>query len=226
MIDRLEELLSMIEEEDGDERDKSVVEIGPLSGPGRRTAPDQETPAWPRRPEEEPENSAARKGGPEEEPENSTAPKGGPEGAPEAPAAPEGEQAETVPEELERAVRESAALREERGGDRWAPADGGAETGPSGRAGEEGPRPAAETRTEGEAGRPAAPRGNGDRSGLELLYREIQRAAEPVFQAAESPAEKVLPEPAMAPSDRMTMEELDRAMRRDSRRYDGGMTIY
>ncbi len=72
--------------------------------------------------------------------------------------------------------------------------------------------------------------GAGDsESGLTELYHQVARAAETAWDAAsaaQSGADRVLPEPVPAEPIRVTMEELDRAMRRDSRRYDGGMTIY
>lgn len=67
-----------------------------------------------------------------------------------------------------------------------------------------------------------------DASGLERLYRETVRAAEPMVEmmSAGQTAGKTLPEPVLPGTSQMTVEELDRAMRRDSRRYDGGMTIF
>lgn len=66
-------------------------------------------------------------------------------------------------------------------------------------------------------------------SGLEGLYRQTVQAVRPAAQA---------PAPGGEPSGRtlragepgrtaaLTVDELDRAVRRDSRRYDGGMTIF
>lgn len=73
---------------------------------------------------------------------------------------------------------------------------------------------------------PAAPDRAGGQ-GLAELYRQTARAALPPAPAA-APAQSrqgVLEhEPGGAPG--LTAEELDRAVRRDSRRYDGGMTIF
>ena len=66
-----------------------------------------------------------------------------------------------------------------------------------------------------------------DRSGLEGLYRQAARASRPAPQALPAgQAGQALraEEPGRAAA--LTVEELDRAVRRDSRRYDGGMTIY
>lgn len=73
---------------------------------------------------------------------------------------------------------------------------------------------------------PAAPARAGGQ-GLAELYRQTARAALPPAPAA-APAQSrqgVLEhEAGGAPG--LTAEELDRAVRRDSRRYDGGMTIF
>ncbi len=95
MIDRLEELLGILEEEDEDEseRDENVVETGPLSGPGpRRTAPvweGSDPPAGPERAGSGPGEPAAGIPGTPEIP-----------AAPEAPAVPPGEAEGPVPEKL------------------------------------------------------------------------------------------------------------------------------
>lgn len=66
----------------------------------------------------------------------------------------------------------------------------------------------------------------GDR-GLAELYRQTARAIRPAASAA-APARIGLraPEREDGAPPPLTAEELDRAVRRDSRRYDGGMTIY
>lgn len=72
----------------------------------------------------------------------------------------------------------------------------------------------------------AAVRGEGG-TGLEGLYRQAARASRPAPQALPvGQAGQALraEEPGRAAA--LTVEELDRAVRRDSRRYDGGMTIY
>jgi len=63
--------------------------------------------------------------------------------------------------------------------------------------------------------------------GLEGLYQQTVRATRPAAQAA--PAGQAghtfrAEEPGRTAA--LTVEELDRAVRRDSRRYDGGMTLF
>lgn len=67
----------------------------------------------------------------------------------------------------------------------------------------------------------------GAESGLEGLYRQAVQASRPAPQAL--PVEQAgrtlrAEEPGRAAA--LTVDELDRAVRRDSRRYDGGMTIF
>lgn len=67
---------------------------------------------------------------------------------------------------------------------------------------------------------------DGDR-GLERLYRETVRAIRPA--AAALPVEQAgrlagAEDPGRTAA--LTVDELDRAVRRDSRRYDGGMTLF
>ena len=61
-------------------------------------------------------------------------------------------------------------------------------------------------------------------SGLRTLYRQVRAAArgENAVQAA---GVAVVRE-SVQPESGLTMGQLDRAVRRDSRRYDGGMSIY
>ena len=71
-----------------------------------------------------------------------------------------------------------------------------------------------------------APEGVG-RAGLEGLYRQTVRGLRPAAPAL--PSEQAgrtarTQEPGSAAS--LAVDELDRAVRRDSRRYDGGMSIY
>lgn len=63
--------------------------------------------------------------------------------------------------------------------------------------------------------------------GLAELYRQTARAVRPAASAA-APARigSRAPEREAGAPPPLTAEELDRAVRRDSRRYDGGMTIY
>ena len=85
------------------------------------------------------------------------------------------------------------------------------------------PRPAAEY-----GGETARAAGYGNGSGLEGLYRQAVQASRPAAPQArpveqtERPARAGEPEQAAA----LTVDELDRAVKRDSRRYDGGMTIF
>ena len=64
----------------------------------------------------------------------------------------------------------------------------------------------------------------GQASGVERLYRRMAEAVavSPVSAAAHG----VIREEQTAEAAGLTVRELDRAVRRDSRRYDGGMSIY
>lgn len=64
--------------------------------------------------------------------------------------------------------------------------------------------------------------------GLETLYRETARAVSAAGQVAfaVAPAVMTAVEQAQPETRQLTVGELDRAVRRDSRRYDGGMTIF
>lgn len=63
--------------------------------------------------------------------------------------------------------------------------------------------------------------------GLEKLYRQAAQAARPVLQTVggEQTVRMVRTGEAETPRQ-LTVDELDRAVRRDSRRYDGGMSIF
>ena len=62
-------------------------------------------------------------------------------------------------------------------------------------------------------------------SGLAALYRQLSR--ESVLSGSSRPASVAVVQGISAPpAAGLTAGELDLAMRRDSRRYDGGMTIY
>ena len=63
--------------------------------------------------------------------------------------------------------------------------------------------------------------------GLEGLYRQAVQAARPAAQALAVPQrdQTVRPEEPEVPRQ-LTVDELDRAVRRDSRRYDGGLEIF
>lgn len=76
-------------------------------------------------------------------------------------------------------------------------------------------------------GEPAQAVGQEAQSGLEALYRRATQASRPPVQNL--PVEQAgrtlrAEEPGRAAA--LTVDELDRAVRRDSRRYDGGMTIF
>ena len=76
-------------------------------------------------------------------------------------------------------------------------------------------------------GEPAQAIGREAQSGLEALYRRTAQASRPPVQNL--PVEQAgrtlqAEEPGRAAA--LTVDELDRAVRRDSRRYDGGMTIF
>ncbi len=73
----------------------------------------------------------------------------------------------------------------------------------------------------------SAPRGPEDgRLGLEELYRRTAQAARPVLQAAGGPEGRTVRMDERDAPRQLTVDELDRAVRRDSRRYDGGMSIF
>lgn len=71
----------------------------------------------------------------------------------------------------------------------------------------------------------AGPPSAGGDAGLRRLYRQV-RAASWEQGAAQTAGMAVSREAALPQQSGLTMGQLDRAMRRDSRRYDGGMSIY
>lgn len=78
-----------------------------------------------------------------------------------------------------------------------------------------------------DAGGPAGPGRAEENVGLEGLYRQAARSARPAppTLGAEPAGQAVRPaEPEGGGS--LTVDELDRAVRRDSRRYDGAMNIF
>lgn len=77
-------------------------------------------------------------------------------------------------------------------------------------------------KTEDTAAEPAAAAEAG--AGLERLYRQTVQASHPVAQTLG--AERTLRAAEPGRSAALTVDELDRAVRRDSRRYDGGMMIF
>ena len=62
-------------------------------------------------------------------------------------------------------------------------------------------------------------------SRVEMLYRTVREAVGPLVTANSLRERKIVEEEAPRPTG-LTEGMLDRAMRRDSRRYDSGMTIY
>lgn len=73
-----------------------------------------------------------------------------------------------------------------------------------------------------EAARSAARNGQMDARGAEDLYRQAARGTRALLPAA-YPQQ---PERVTTGTSSLTVDELDRAVRRDSRRYDGGMELY
>lgn len=76
--------------------------------------------------------------------------------------------------------------------------------------------PALEVRPGGQTGEEAA--------GLRMLYHQVR--AETWRENAVQKAGVAVTRESALPGEGLTMGQLDRAMRRDSRRYDGGMSIY
>lgn len=69
--------------------------------------------------------------------------------------------------------------------------------------------------------------GQGEISPLGELYRQTVRAlSQPALGGAGTAAERTAPEPEVRAQTGLTLTDLDRTVRRDSRRYDGGMTIF
>lgn len=188
MVDRLEELLALMEAEDEEEREDGL-EIQ-WAKPSARAAPE----------------AGEERDPPEPEAGDRQSPPPGPElwpgAAREAAAAPRDGALErrVLAEELEGAV---LALRPA------AEAAGRLET-----AGQDGGGPEIPLQ---EAG-----------SGLEELYRRTAQAASPAAALAlpVEQAGRIPPAEEPGRSAALAVDELDRAVRRDSRRYDGGMSIY
>ncbi len=63
-------------------------------------------------------------------------------------------------------------------------------------------------------------------AGLEALYRQTARAAWAASALETRPVERMVRVQEAERGAALTAEELDRAVRRDSRRYDGGMSIF
>lgn len=84
----------------------------------------------------------------------------------------------------------------------------------------------AETRAIGEMGSGTASAGEAE-AGLEALYRQTAQAARPPLQSmAGWQAAQAWPLQGPEGAAALTVDELDRAVKRDSRRYDGGMSIF
>lgn len=72
----------------------------------------------------------------------------------------------------------------------------------------------------------AAPAGS-EEAGLEELYRRTARAVRPAAQGVpEGRTGRTRPAEEPGGTAALTVDELDRAVKRDSRRYDGGMSIF
>ena len=126
-------------------------------------------------------------------------------------------------EGAERTARSEEALRRVRDGDPvWSGLERATRGGTSSPALERTERSGASSPALERAGRSGAAQ-----SGLEGLYRQSVRGLRPAAPAL--PPEQAgrtarTQEPESAAS--LAVDELDRAVRRDSRRYDGGMSIY
>lgn len=186
MVDRLEELLALLEDEDEEERENGL-EIQWAKG-AARPAPEEE-------PEPEPEEPEAPRGRSALDLRPARTARGIDAAAGDGGAA----ERRTLAEELDRTAAD--------------------------------PPPAAEA-----AGRRKAADGAGDSlevfrreagSGLEELYRRTARAVSPAASALPvEQAGRVHPSEEPGRAAALAVDELDRAVRRDSRRYDGGMCIY
>jgi len=203
LVDRLEELLALLEDEDDEDEREDELAVGPGA-----EAPAPPAPAEPAPDEDAPVNAAL------------------PRRVPEAGDIPL-ERQEKIPG-TGGAVRDDAAAEKPAGP--WDELTA-VVTGRDGTALLR--RPGAGDVSLAElagAGRPpdgtTAPMTSAER-GLEGLYRLTVRADRPAAQAL--PAGQAghtfrEEEPGRVPA--LTVEELDRAVRRDSRRYDGGMTLF
>ncbi len=221
MVDRLEELLAMLEDED-EKEGEDWEDVPALRG---RTLPAI--------PQEEGDGETAPAGGEQRE-----APVEPDTGAPELMAGEYGETEGLVPGE------------ETGNGPVWRLDDGaGAKAeaawrrtaaellGLPGEIAAQGARMAVEEAAEAAGARLSEEKGvelaravrHEARSGLEGLYRQTVRAvrpAAPVQAPGGEPSGRTLRAGEPGRTAALTVDELDRAVRRDSRRYDGGMTIF
>lgn len=196
MVDRLEELLAQVADEDDEEQEDA------LALEAERAIPAAPAPEDEGRPESGPESEGREETG---------------QGERAAPAPPEnGELRGKIfhaggerPPEVGRPVSDH-------GNRLTAPRAPGAGDGQTA-----GPRP------EEPAAAADAPAPGAAERGLEELYRRAAQAGRPAAQSL--PVEQAgrtrrAEEPGRAAA--LTVDELDRAVRRDSRRYDGGITIF
>lgn len=219
MIDRLEELLNLMRDEDAEEEPEDEPELGETVFPA---SPVPEAPA---------QEDAQGDGGaeaPEEPggPEKRSGPDRPGEGEPDRPGEEEpdcGRRWDELPE---------ADGLQSAGRDKTAAPMAGAErplgSGPAAdRDGETAKGPEAE---DGEAEAPEGPVRPEPEREMELkeLYRQVLRASRPAAQSlpAEPVGRAVRAWEGGPPPAGLTVEELDWAVRRDSRRYDGGMTLF
>ena len=200
LVDRLEELLAMMEDEDeneeGNQREDGSA-LRPWTAPAARALEKDGADGPPGMPGELPDGPNGPDAGEADRTVRETETMDGPD-----PVWPGEKGGAAVEAARYRALRERLEEAEE--GLRTAKANG--------------------AQAEGESA--AAVRG-GSGTGLEGLYRQTVRAARPAPQAL--PVEQTgrtvrAEEPGRTAA--LTVDELDRAVRRDSRRYDGGMTIF
>ncbi len=185
MVDRLEELLTLLEAEDEEEREDGL-EIRWAGSPARPAPEAGKAP--------DPEDEAGFSGGgPETEVFRDRGPGPAQAGGPERDGA-----EERAGEALRELTAAAQAAQRQEGEGRDA---GRADSLP---------------RLRREAG-----------SGLEELYRRTARAVSPAALALPvEQAGRVWPAEEPGRSAALAVDELDRAVRRDSRRYDGGMSIF
>ena len=204
MVDRLEELLAQMADEDGEEQEDGLApeaERAAASVPALALEPGGEEQTESRTERLEWTESAGALAPAQDGGTGETAPAPGWEGLPEdRPPIPAGE----------------AAWRQSLAG-----ADG------KSAAGKNWPGMPGMRRGAKQDGEPAQAAGQEAQSGLEALYRRAAQASRPPVQNL--PVEQAgrtlrAEEPGRAAA--LTVDELDRAVRRDSRRYDGGMTIF
>lgn len=194
MVDRLEELLALMENEDEDERE-SQEEVSALKDPAV-PAPEARAGAPGERDAEETGKADGENGS--GQPDELT------RAVENGPVAAEAVRRRMLADELEDAVE---ALREAE----ISSAEAAAERGSA--------------ETERELG--AAVKHEAE-SGLEGLYRRAAQAARPAAPqaAAVEQAGRTFRAEEPGRTAALTVDELDRAVRRDSRRYDGGMSIF